>query len=207
MTEEKILIDRETLKAIASDTRLDILKSLSKRKKTLSELSKVLDLKSPTIKEHLDHLINSNLVLKEETESKWKYYSLTDKGSKLIKPREIKVLISFVVSFISTLGLIGLYLIKYVFSSSKSMMASSDSIASDMIMSKSIEETIMDTASQTVSQEISQAPPMIISNTSNNTEILMIIAIGILLSLTVFSLILLIKDKQKRKKECVSVID
>lgn len=207
MTEEKILIDRDTLKAIASDTRLDILKSLSKRKKTLSELSKVLDLSSPTIKEHLDHLINSNLVLKEETESKWKYYSLTDKGSKLIKPREIKVLISFVVSFISTLGLIGLYLVKYVFSSSKSMMASSDSIASDMIMSKSIEETIMDTASQTVSQEISQAPPMIISNTSNNTETLMIIAIGILLSLTVFSLILLIKDKQKRKKECVSVID
>jgi predicted transcriptional regulator len=64
MTEEKILIDRDTLKAIASDTRLDILKSLSKRKKTLSELSKVLNLKSPTIKEHLDHIINSNLVLK-----------------------------------------------------------------------------------------------------------------------------------------------
>jgi DNA-binding transcriptional ArsR family regulator len=42
-------IDRKTLKALAADTRLDILKSLSKRRKMPSELSKELDLATSTV--------------------------------------------------------------------------------------------------------------------------------------------------------------
>jgi len=38
--EEKITLDRQTFKILASDTRVDILKSLKVRRKTLSELSK-----------------------------------------------------------------------------------------------------------------------------------------------------------------------
>ncbi len=80
-------IDRKTLKALAADTRLDILKSLGKRRKTPSELSKELNLASSTITEHLNKLEEADLIRREETGHKWIYYSLTDKGSNLVKPK------------------------------------------------------------------------------------------------------------------------
>jgi DNA-binding transcriptional ArsR family regulator len=79
-------IDRKTLKALAGDTRLDILKSLSYRRKMPSELSKELNLAPSTIIEHLNKLEEANLVKREETGHKWIYYSLTDEGENLIKP-------------------------------------------------------------------------------------------------------------------------
>ena len=80
-------IDRKTLKALAADTRLDILKSLGKRRKMPSELSKELNLATSTVVEHLDKLEDADLIKREETGHKWIYYSLTDKGSALVKPR------------------------------------------------------------------------------------------------------------------------
>jgi DNA-binding transcriptional ArsR family regulator len=80
-------IDRKTLKALAADTRLDILKSLGKRRKTPSELSKELKLATSTVTEHLDKLEKAELIRREETGHKWIYYSLTPKGSNLVKPK------------------------------------------------------------------------------------------------------------------------
>jgi DNA-binding MarR family transcriptional regulator len=80
-------IDRKTLKALAADTRLDILKSLGKRRKMPSELSKELNLATSTVVEHLDKLEEAGLIQREETGHKWIYYNLTDKGSALVKPR------------------------------------------------------------------------------------------------------------------------
>ena len=80
-------IDRKTLKALAADTRLDILKSLGKRRKTPSELAKELNLAASTIVEHLNRLEEADLIRREETGHKWIYYNLTEKGSALVKPR------------------------------------------------------------------------------------------------------------------------
>lgn len=80
-------IDRQTLKALAADTRLDILKSLGKRRKTPSELSKELNLATSTVVEHLNKLEEAGLIRREETGHKWIYYNLTEKGSSLVKPR------------------------------------------------------------------------------------------------------------------------
>lgn len=80
-------IDRKTLKALAADTRLDILKSLGSRRKMPSELSKELNLATSTVVEHLNRLEEADLVKREETGHKWIYYSLTEKGGSLIKPR------------------------------------------------------------------------------------------------------------------------
>jgi DNA-binding transcriptional ArsR family regulator len=80
-------IDRQTLKALAADTRLDILKSLGKRRKTPSELSKELNLATSTVVEHLDKLEEAGLIRREETGHKWIYYNLTEKGSSLVKPK------------------------------------------------------------------------------------------------------------------------
>lgn len=103
--EEKILIDKETLKAIAVDTRLNILKLLLKKKYTLSDISGILGLGNSTIKEHLDILLKAGLIKKEDTERKWKYYSLTFKGKRLIGPREVKVLFAFITTLIAAVGM------------------------------------------------------------------------------------------------------
>jgi len=103
--EEKILIDKETLKAIAVDTRLNILKLLLKKKYTLSDIAGILGLGVSTIKEHLDILLKAGLIKKEDTERKWKYYSLTFKGKRLIEPREIKVLFAFITTLIAAVGM------------------------------------------------------------------------------------------------------
>lgn len=98
--EDKITIDKETLKAIASDTRLNILKSLEKKKKTLSDLSQELKLSNPTIKEHLEVLSKAGLVKKEESLRKWKYYSLTFKGKQLLRPNETKLFLALMIGII-----------------------------------------------------------------------------------------------------------
>jgi len=80
-------IDRKTLKALAADTRISILKSLSNRRKTPSELSRELSLATSTVVEHLNKLEEADLVKREETGHKWIYYNLTEKGGNLIRPR------------------------------------------------------------------------------------------------------------------------
>lgn len=79
-------LDKETLKALSTDTRQDMLKLLAKRPYTASELSKILDKHVTTITEHLSVLEKSGIVRKKESTNKWVYYTLSDKGAKLFKP-------------------------------------------------------------------------------------------------------------------------
>lgn len=102
--DDKITIDKETLKAIASDTRLDILKQLDRKKQTLSDLSKALKLSSPTIKEHLDVLSKAGLVRKEVSFRKWKYYSLTFKGKGILRPNETKLFLTLLITIVFGIG-------------------------------------------------------------------------------------------------------
>ncbi len=84
------LFDRETLKAVSSDTRSDILKILNEKNYTLSDISGKLKLSNPTVKEHLDILSRNQLIKKEDTDRKWKYYSLTSKGKYFCDKYKIK---------------------------------------------------------------------------------------------------------------------
>lgn len=94
-------IDRKTLKALAADTRLDILKSLGKRRKMPSELAKELNLSTPTVVEHLGKLEEADLIRREETGHKWIYYSLTSRGSSLVTPKmPVNFILVFSISFI-----------------------------------------------------------------------------------------------------------
>ncbi len=102
--DDKILLDKDTLKALVVDTRLNILKLLSDKQYTLSDIAEKLNFSNSTIKEHLDILCNSGLIKKEETDRKWKYYSLTLKGKRIVNPREVKVLFAFMVSLIAAIG-------------------------------------------------------------------------------------------------------
>ena len=91
-------LDKNTIKALAADTRIDILKSLQKRRKMPTELAKELGLATSTVTEHLQHLESVGLIEKKHTGHKWIYYQLTNKGSNIVKPQ-------YPVNIILTLGI------------------------------------------------------------------------------------------------------
>ncbi len=79
----------ETFKALASSTRLQVLRALDDRRKTLSELAKELDLNKATVHEHLGILLATGLIKKRDDEGrKWIYYELTWQGERLLHPQE-----------------------------------------------------------------------------------------------------------------------
>jgi DNA-binding transcriptional ArsR family regulator len=80
-------LDRRAIKALASDTRVAILKSLGVRRKMPSELAREQELAASTIIEHLSVLEGANLIRKVRTGHKWIYYELTRKGQELVAPR------------------------------------------------------------------------------------------------------------------------
>jgi DNA-binding transcriptional ArsR family regulator len=103
--EEKILIDRKVLQALGVGTRLSIMKLLLTKEHTMSELSEAINLEKSTVKEHLDVLVSAGLVNKEDTKRKWKYYSLTRNGRRLIQPKEVQVLFMFALTFVALIPL------------------------------------------------------------------------------------------------------
>lgn len=93
-----IRLDKETFKALASGTRVDVLKLLNQRRHMQSEIAASLGLSVPTVKEHLSALEKAGLVERHDEGRKWKYYSLTKKGKGILHPEELKIWI--VLSFL-----------------------------------------------------------------------------------------------------------
>jgi DNA-binding transcriptional ArsR family regulator len=83
-------LDLNLIKAISSDKRIDILKLLNKGRKTPTDIAKELQLSTPTTLEHLDKLIENDLVQRIDEGRKWKYYSLTNKGELLVNSNNSK---------------------------------------------------------------------------------------------------------------------
>lgn len=100
---EKLTLDKESLKAITVETRVKILKVLSHKQQTLSDLSQLLGLSAPTLKEHLNVLEKVAMINKLEEGRKWKYYKITEKGLCMIYPERKRIWI--------TLSLLGLSLV------------------------------------------------------------------------------------------------
>jgi DNA-binding transcriptional ArsR family regulator len=101
--DKRIVLDNKSFKALSAESRINILKKLNERRMTLSELSKKLMLKNPTIKEHCSMLLQAELVKKIDDGRKWKYYELTTKGKQIIAPKpfeETKLLIMISISAI-----------------------------------------------------------------------------------------------------------
>ena len=78
VTDEK-LIDSKTqlLKALANETRLKMLKLLSKREMCVCELTVALDLTQSTASHHLNILENMGLITDKKM-GKWVFYSVTN---------------------------------------------------------------------------------------------------------------------------------
>ena len=98
----KVTLDMDTFKALASDTRLDILKALDGKKMSLKDISAVTKLNKATLHEHLVKLNGAGLVKKKEREGhKFVSYKLTWKGESLLHPENTRIVVMFATTFIA----------------------------------------------------------------------------------------------------------
>ena len=110
----KVTLDMNTFKALASDTRLQILRSLDGKKMNLQDLSRVTKLNKATLHEHLQKLHEAGLVKKNEREGhKWVYYKLSWKGEGLLHPENTRIVVMFTATFIALAAGV-IQLIQYV---------------------------------------------------------------------------------------------
>ena len=110
----KVTLDMSTFKALASNTRLDILKALDGKKLNLKDISKITNLNKATLHEHLTKLNEAGLVKKKEREGhKWVYYKLSWKGEGLLHPENTRIVVLFSTTFLTLfLGIV--MLVNYV---------------------------------------------------------------------------------------------
>lgn len=105
MEEPVTIIDREVLKVLSVDTRMDILKMLSEGARTPSFIGKKLDKSDATIVEHLDSLVRAGLVKKTASPGKkWVFYSLTERGQGIISSKSRRLVIVLASSAIALIG-------------------------------------------------------------------------------------------------------
>ncbi|MBN3037752.1 MAG: winged helix-turn-helix transcriptional regulator [Candidatus Diapherotrites archaeon] len=101
-------LDRSKIKLLASDTRADIIKSLSERRKTLTELSNELCLAPSSMTEQLKKLEDGGLVRKVDEKHKWKYYELTSESKDITSPSpNIFVVLSTLFLFLAVAAFFG----------------------------------------------------------------------------------------------------
>lgn len=104
--DEKIILEQSTFKALASKTRVNLLKELDVRRKTLSELATNMNMASATVKEHLENLREANLIKLKDEGRKWKYYELTGKGKAVLYPERTRILVMLAsILFIVTISM------------------------------------------------------------------------------------------------------
>lgn len=96
----KVILDKDMFKALASETRLDILKTLDGKKIGLKDISSATKLNKSTLHEHLAKLHEAGLVKRKERKGhKWVYYKLSWKGASLLHPENTRIVVMFTVTF------------------------------------------------------------------------------------------------------------
>ena len=97
--------DEELLKALTSDTRRNIVRTLSEGDRNPTDLSRLLKKSKSTIVEHLEKLMKAGLVEKNERPGhKWVFYSLTRKGESYVSKKSQRLVIILSSVFLSIIG-------------------------------------------------------------------------------------------------------
>jgi len=131
----KVTLDMSTFKALASDTRLDILRALDGKKMGLKDIGQATKLNKATLHEHLTKLNNAGLVKRKEREGhKWVYYKLTWKGECLLHPENTRIVVLFSATFVALAAGI-IQMITYV---KGTMVSAAPGISSHQMMNKGL---------------------------------------------------------------------
>ena len=124
-----ITLDRRAFKALASETRVEILKRLDGTQKTVSDLARDLDMNKATMFQHLEQLVEVGLVKKDSEEDrattvkegpneapvsgppkKWVYYRLSWKGKNILHPERVRIALALSIAAVSCLLVALIYL-------------------------------------------------------------------------------------------------
>lgn len=108
---DEVSLSQNEFKALASKSRTNILKILQERNYTLSELAVKTDMAAPTVKQHTAILMESDLIELQDEGRKWKYYSLTRKGRKILDSKKNNTNIFIVLSSVGVIALLGLAIV------------------------------------------------------------------------------------------------
>jgi len=103
----KVELDKRALFALASDTRLDILKSLQSNRRTVSQLADLLNIDKGGVHRHLRKLEEGGFVIRTE-EHGFVYYALSRKARDVISPggQPPGIVLLFTCSMICLMGLV-----------------------------------------------------------------------------------------------------
>jgi uncharacterized secreted protein with C-terminal beta-propeller domain len=106
MVDEPVtIVDREVLKVLSADTRMDILKALSEGRRMPSFVARRLGKSDATIVEHLKTLEKAGLVRKTSAPGrKWVFYSLTERGESIVGGKSRKLVIIIALSLMVILA-------------------------------------------------------------------------------------------------------
>lgn len=102
------ILDRDVLKVLSADTRMDILKMLSDGGRTPSFVAKKLKKSDPTIIGHLKALEEAGLVKRTNAPGKkWVFYSLTERGTGIVSSKSRRLVVILGLSVFALFGSIG----------------------------------------------------------------------------------------------------
>ena len=102
---EKISIDKKALFALASETRIEILRKLDEKRMTLTEMAEELGISKPAVKKHITKLEEVGLIRKRDEGRKWIYYELTPKGRQILHPESrTKIILMLFSAIVALIG-------------------------------------------------------------------------------------------------------
>ncbi|MBI4361482.1 winged helix-turn-helix transcriptional regulator [Candidatus Micrarchaeota archaeon] len=125
-------LDANAFKALSSERRVEILKALSKKPRSLTSLAHELKLSVQATDEHLRKLESAGLVQKSK-HAKWTYYALDAKGAALLAPNRqpVYVLLSISILLLAAAGLTWLDGDRLVAYAAQTGVAESKAVAQD----------------------------------------------------------------------------
>ena len=93
MEENYVTVHQKTIRALGAQTRVSILRQLSGKPMTQTELAVQLKISPPAVNAHLHNLVDVSLIRRVDSQGrKWKYYELSEKGEAIIQPTQACVL-------------------------------------------------------------------------------------------------------------------
>jgi len=95
----RVELDKKALFALASDTRVEILRALQPMRRTVTQLAETLEVDKAAVHRHLQKLVEGELVKKYEDHG-FVYYGLSWKARDLMSPNENTKIVVLLGSFL-----------------------------------------------------------------------------------------------------------
>ncbi len=102
----RVELDKKALFALASDTRIEILRALQPMRRTVTQLAGALDVDKAAVHRHLQKLVEGELVRRYEDHG-FVYYGLSWKARDLLAPNaNTKIIVHIAAFFWTVLGVV-----------------------------------------------------------------------------------------------------